>query len=238
MAIDKRTKKIERKIEDRVFDVGTMSVLHKLMSQGHLDKLGGPIAVGKEANVYRAYLGETPLAVKIYRIETSSFRNMMPYLEGDPRFDVKHAKYDIVQTWARKEFQNLTRAFKAKVPCPKPIVVRKNVLVMSFIGDECPAPELHDYVPENLKLVYSKTVNALKMLYKTAGLVHGDMSEFNILIKDEKPVLIDFGQAMLKQHMRAEELLNRDCEVLAKFFKKHGVETSDSKIRKAITSEV
>jgi len=234
MAIDKRTHKIERKLEDRVFDVGTMNVLHKLMGQGHFDRMGGPIAVGKEANVYRVYLKDESRVVKIYRIETSSFKNMMPYIQGDPRFDVKHAKYDLVQTWARKEFQNLTRAFKAKVPCPKPIVVRKNVLVMSFIGNEQPAPELHDYIPENLKLVYAKTVKALHLLYKTAGLVHGDMSEFNILIKGEKPVLIDFGQAMLKQHVRAEELMNRDCEVLARFFRKHGVETSDAKIKKAI----
>jgi len=237
MAIDKRTKKIERKLEDRVFDVSIMNVLHKLMRQGHFDKLGGPIAVGKEANVYRAYLGETPLAVKIYRIETSSFHKMMPYLEGDPRFDVKHAKYDIVQTWAKKEFQNLKRAFKAGVPCPKPIAVLKNVLIMSFIGDEQPAPELHDYIPEDIQSVYKGVVTSLHTLYKNAGLVHSDISEFNILIKDDKPILIDLGQSMLKEHFRAEELLNRDCEVLARFFKKHGVETDELKIKKAITHE-
>ncbi|MDP7282496.1 MAG: serine protein kinase RIO [Candidatus Undinarchaeales archaeon] len=235
MAIDKRTKKIERKLEDGVFDVNTMNVLHKLMRQGHLDKIGGPIAVGKEANVYRAYLGEEKLAVKIYRIETSSFKKMMPYLEGDPRFDVRQAKYDLILVWAKKEFQNLKRAFKASVPCPKPIAVMKNVLVMSFIGNEQPASELHDYIPEDLQTVYNGVVDALHNLYKSAGLVHGDMSEFNILIKDEKPVLIDFGQSMLKEHFRGEELLNRDCEVLARFFKKHGIEIDDLKIKNAIT---
>jgi|TARA_Y100000034_G_scaffold19243_1_gene21572 RIO kinase 1 len=235
MAIDKRTKKIERKLEDGVFDANTMDVLHKLMRQGHIDKLGGPIAVGKEANVYRAYLGEEKRAVKIYRIETSSFRKMMPYLEGDPRFDVRQAKYDIILVWAKKEFQNLKRAYKAGVPCPKPIAVHKNVLVMGFIGDEEPAPELKDYVPEDIQSVYKGVVDSLHTLYQTAGLVHGDMSEFNILLKDDKPVLIDFGQSMLKEHIRGEELLNRDCGVLAKFFNKHGVETSDLEIKKAIT---
>ncbi|MFH1450446.1 MAG: serine protein kinase RIO [archaeon] len=238
MAIDKRTHKIERKLEDGVFDANTFAVIHKLMKQGHLDKLGGPIAVGKEANVYRAYLGETNLAVKIYRLETSSFHKMMPYIQGDPRFDVKQAKYNIVQTWAKKEFQNLKRAAKANVPCPQPIAVLKNVLVMSFIGNEHPAPELRNYAPVDMPAVYAGTIDALKKLYTGGELVHGDMSEFNILIHNEAPVLIDFGQGVLKSHMRAEELMNRDCEVLARFFRKKGIETSDSEIKKAITSAI
>jgi RIO kinase 1 len=237
MSIDKRTHKIERKLEDGVFDVNTLAVIHKLIKQGHLDKLGGSIAVGKEANVYRGYLGEEKLAIKIYRIETSSFHKMLPYIEGDPRFDVKQAKYDIIQTWAKKEFQNLKRAYKAGVPCPKPIAVLKNVLVMSFIGGETPALEIRNNIPENIEEVYSEITKSLNKLYHGAELVHGDMSEFNILMHENKPVLIDFGQGVLTHHIRAEELMNRDCEVLARFFSKHGVETTDLELKKAITSE-
>lgn len=245
MAIDKRMHKIERKLEDRVFDVNTLAIIHKLIKQGHLDRMGGPISVGKEANVYSAWKKgegenegkETPVALKIYRIETSSFHNMLPYIQGDPRFQIKKDKFAIVQTWAKKEFQNLKRAYRAGVPCPRPIAVYKNVLVMSFIGDEHAAPELRNCIPEDILPVFSETVRALHLLYRSAGLVHGDMSEFNILIHNDKPVLIDFGQAVLSDHVRASELLERDCEVLAKFFSKHGAKTTGEDLRKAIVSE-
>lgn len=267
MAIDKRTKKIERKLEDQVFDVATMSVLHKLMCQEHITEVGGAIAKGKEANVYRAKCGEEERVVKIYRIETSSFKNMLPYLQGDPRFQVRQDKYSIIMAWAKKEFQNLKRAYKAGVSVPRPYAVMKNVLVMEYIGDELgPAPEMRMHLPENLQEFYNEVIKNYKKLYQDAQLVHGDASEFNVLVQAKtpsvqtgasttqgkttiqgntsettpssenvKPVLIDFGQAVLSDHPRALELLDRDCEVLAKFFKKQGIETSAEIIKADIT---
>src|SRR6056297_1437987 len=76
------------KVEQSVFDDATFAALYKLVQDGHVEAFGGPISTGKEANVYQA-LGpdDTEVAVKVYRINASSFRQMRSYLEGDPRFE-------------------------------------------------------------------------------------------------------------------------------------------------------
>jgi len=233
-------KKHERKIEQQVFDESTMVTLHKLISRKFIDEVGGPIAIGKESNVFKAFHNEEPRVLKIYRIETSSFQNMLPYLLGDPRFSHRQEKHEVIQTWVRKEFQNLKRAYRAGVSVPKPITVMKNVLVMEYIGNaEKAAPRLKNYYSENIRDIYEKVVHNYRLLYKEAELVHADASEFNILItQKEEPVLIDFGQAVLDIHPKAMEFFDRDCHVLSKFFKKHGIRTSEHDIKNAIFREV
>ena len=85
------------KLEESVFDEATYGALYKLVQDGYVAAFGGPLSTGKEANVYEALGGtgagdilaaeEPTVAVKVYRINTSSFRDMRDYLEGDPRFD-------------------------------------------------------------------------------------------------------------------------------------------------------
>lgn len=239
MAVEKRRKKIEYKIENQVFDVQTLSALHKLMRSKFFDSIGGTIAIGKEANVFLAHLENEPLVLKIYRIETSSFKNMLPYIEGDPRFHIKKDKRNIIYTWAKKEFANLKRAYKAGVSVPLPRLVLKNVLVMDMIEfDEKPAPMLKNVSmdEETARDVFSSIVENMKKLYK-AGLVHADLSEFNILMQNIKPVLIDFGQAVVLEHPNAEKFLQRDAEKINSFFRKFGIKTSAENILKQVCSK-
>jgi len=210
----------DRKIESGVFDEYTKKTIYKLQNKGYFDTLDFPISTGKEADVYRGTTrDEKHVAVKIYRIETSNFKDMKKYLSFDPRFDeIKNNKRGIVKQWCKKEYKNLRDANEAGVRCPKPIKAIKNVLVMEYIGKEdgSPAPLLKDVEVEKPKKVIKKIEEHIDTLYDEAELVHSDLSEFNILIQNQEPVIIDMGQAVSTKHPQAEEFLERDKKNLEK----------------------
>ena len=214
------------KLEEGVFDEATYAAIYKLVQDGHIVAFGGPISTGKEANVYEALgLEDRDVAVKIYRINTSNFRQMRDYLEGDPRFEgIRGDKKTVVLTWTQKEYSNLARARKAGVRVPEPIAVERNVLVMELIGEEDDhAPTLHDVEIENPQTAFEVVREYMRRLY-SAGLVHGDLSEYNIVVYDGELVLIDVGQAVTIHHPNAEDFLERDCQNVASYFSRLGVD--------------
>jgi len=220
------------KVEESVFDEATYAALYKLVQAGHIDAFGGPISTGKEANVYTALAGETAVAVKIYRINASDFKEMSEYLEGDPRFDrVANNKKAIVMGWVRKEFANLGRARQAGVRVPEPIAVERNVLVMEYIGtDSGRAKRLTEVEIENPETAYEVVREYMRRLYDV-GLIHGDLSEYNVVFQDGQLVVIDLGQAVTVHHPNSEDFLERDCENVANFFARQGVDTSGDQLR-------
>ncbi len=125
----------DQDVQDAVFDKRTLMDLYSLASKGIIDALGGSVSTGKEANIFKAIVGEKELALKIYRISTSNFNSMQDYLHGDPRFgSVRGTKRAIVAAWTRKEFRNLTRAEEVGIRVPHPIAMRENILVMDLVG--------------------------------------------------------------------------------------------------------
>jgi len=226
------------KIFKDVFSESTMRTIYKLSSDGYIDYIIGPISTGKEANVFlgKNFDGE-PIAIKIYRIETSNFNNMWKYIYNDPRFEkVKKRKRDIVFAWAKKELKNLTIAFDAGVNVPEPMALRNNVLIMGFIGnDDIPAPVAKDRPPKNPNRWLKEILNSIKRMYDV-NLIHGDISEYNILNFKDVPYIIDFGQGIVKESPLAEELLRKDINNILKWMKKLGVKTPNfEKIYKEIT---
>jgi RIO kinase 1 len=137
---------------------------------------------------------------------------MMQYIQGDPRFKrFKKSPRGIIYTWTQKEYKNLQLAEKAGVNAPRPIAFRRNILVMTFIGvDGVSAPLLRELPPANPADFYMKLLNEMRLLYVKAGLVHGDLSEYNIMVWEEAPVIFDVSQAMLTSHPIADSLLQRD----------------------------
>ncbi len=233
----------EQKVEAGVFDVQTIGTLRKLLKLKVIDELGGTIATGKEADVFLGRLKGEPRAVKIYRIETTSFKDIAPYIEGDPRFRLSGSKHSIVFEWAKKEFRNLERAYHAGVKVPRPYKVLRNILVMSFIGnDSVPAVPLSQ-VPraqiKNPKKLSNVLLAYLKNLYKKAEIVHADFSEFNILMKNEQePYLIDFAQAVLTNQPNAQLFLERDVENFVRYFGKFGLKLDSAKILQQIVKNL
>lgn len=235
--IDLRRKKIKNselfETVEEVFDYSTLMILYDLINNGFIDVMYGVVNSGKEARVYFAKdRNGLDLAVKIYLTSTSEFRKgMLTYIIGDPRFKVSSRKTrDIIYVWARKEYSNLSKAYSVGVRVPKPITVKGNILVMEFIGvDGVPAPLLKDYLPQNIDSFFNIVMDYVRKLYINARLVHGDLSEYNIMVFNDSPVLIDFGQAVDLSHPMAEELLVRDVNNLLKFFSDVGVNTPDLK---------
>lgn len=227
----------DRKSYDEVFDKPNLMVIYKLFSDGVLDKLDFPIATGKEGNVFRASTKEGELlAVKIYRTTTSTFRDMAKYVHGDPRFGgLSGRKRKLIFMWAMKEFLNLKQLHKAGVRVPKPVAQRSNVVVMEYIGNETePARELRSVKLEDPGPVARKLLNYIKLAYRKAKLVHSDMSEFNVLMFDGEPVIIDVGQAVMLGHPLAQEWLERDVSNVARYFKKYDVKIDVAKELKEI----
>ena len=204
----------ERATVEEVFDQTTRMVVFDLMNSGLIYELNGVVSSGKEARVYWGITekGED-LAVKIYLTSSAEFkRGMHKYIEGDPRFkDVKHDTRSLIAVWAQKEFRNLTEATQAKVRVPHPIAVKSNVVVMEFIGkDGVSAPSLKAQVPANPEKVYKTIIMYLKRLYRKAKIVHGDLSEYNIMMWKGKPVVFDLSQSVSIQHPMADFMLRRD----------------------------
>ncbi len=233
----------ERKIYAEVLDLRTLKVLYRLSARGIIKAMGGVISTGKEANLFYAdgfWDGrDMPLAIKIYRVETSEFYKRDEYLFGDRRFDRRRiSKREIIHLWAEKEFKNLYRAYNAEVSVPKPVTCMKNVLVMEFIGEEeVPAPTLNELkeLPDAEGL-FREVVENVKLLYQKAELVHADLSEYNIMLKD-RIYLIDMSQAVLVTHPLANSYLERDIRNLVRFFKKHGVKADEKEILSCVREE-
>ncbi|MBD3261466.1 MAG: serine protein kinase RIO [Candidatus Altiarchaeales archaeon] len=215
-------RKPSTKISQGVFDPQTLNSLYRLYRKGVFTDLVGLAAQGKEANLYWGRQGSREVAVKIYCVEATDFRNMRRYVDGDPRFPKVRDRRQLTYLWCRKEYSNLMRV-SDYVRCPKPIDYRQNVLVMDFIGGEgvC-ALKLRDSELPDPGGDYQKIISYIKKMYEL-GLVHGDLSEYNILYQGE-PVLIDFSQGVLREHPEAGRLLERDVINIAKFFRKKGVD--------------
>ncbi|WP_305514448.1 MULTISPECIES: serine protein kinase RIO [unclassified Methanobrevibacter] len=220
----------ERKTGNEIFDKITLETLYKLANQGHIDILNGAISTGKEANVLTGITDDEKfVAVKIYRIATSDFKKMDYYLKCDPRFNVKTKnKRKIIYSWVTKEFKNLTRLYNAGVNVPKPITCANNVLLIEFIGDKKgnPAQPVKNQPPQNPDEFWNILLVELKRFVNDAKLVHGDLSNYNILNLDEKPVIIDVSQSVVLDNPISKELLERDIKTLVREYKKIGVETS------------
>ncbi len=216
------------KIESKVFDDRTLLNIYKLMAKGVLNSVESFVKEGKESVVLSGKDKKGKwLAIKVYKVEHCDFRNMWMYLVGDPRFSrVKKGRRSVVYNWCKREFRNLKIAYANNISCPKPIAFRENVLVIEFIGKNgVLAPRLFDVTlrPTDAQLIYDFIINDVKKLFD-AGLVHADLSPYNILLY-EKPYIIDFSQAVPVKHQLAQDLLRNDLRNLNTYFKKFGVTT-------------
>jgi RIO kinase 1 len=229
-----RKSKEEWKIYKNVFDQFTINIIFKLITQGHFEGLSHEIEVGKESNVFLAKKGSDNVIVKIYRLESCNFNKMYDYIKSDPRFRIKKQRRKVIFTWVQREYRNLLIA-RDVINVPTPYAVMNNVLVMQLIGEGIAAPQVKDNPPQNVKKFFDMTITAMKNLHN-AGLVHGDLSEFNILNYKETPYFIDFSQGTSVNDPNSKELLLRDVNNICHFFRKHGLKAEPESTLKKILS--
>lgn len=192
--------------------------LNALVKAGILESLGKPLGVGKESDVYDALTqnGER-VAVKFHRLGRVSFRQtrrLRGYL-----LNRRHASW-LYQSRlaAEREIEALKLVYPCGVSVPRPIAHNRHVVVMGMIEGDClfrftemPNPEeILDEVLENVRKAYVK-----------AGVIHGDLSEFNIVLTPNWNVLIiDWPQFVRANHPNANFLLKRDVLNVLNFFKR------------------
>jgi RIO kinase 1 len=212
------------KVYEGVFDQITFKALYKLYSK-YFDKLMGPVSTGKEADVYLAEWKKGHVALKIYRILARLYKGIDKYIRDDPRFGpIRKNPRKIIFEWTKKEYKNLLRARSAGVRVPEPIAFNKNVLVMEFIGTGTrAAPLARNKPPRNPKKWKELVYGYIMDMWEKKKMVHGDLSEWNLLNHKEEPVVIDISQAVLKDHPLSIKLLKRDVSNMTKWFTSLGV---------------
>ncbi len=209
-----------------------MLALNALVKGDILEAFGKPLGIGKEADVFDAL---TPngkrVAVKIHRLGRISFRQTQrtrSYHHPDKKrlswlYESRLA--------AEREYEALTRLHPAGISVPRPIAQNRHIVVMSMIeGDEL---SVVSFLPtigwlrkkDIAEQSYKKVIKNVKEAYKKVGIIHGDLSEFNIIITHDFDILIiDWPQWVSKTHPNASLYLKRDLEnVIRNFHKKFGM---------------
>jgi len=226
---------------EEVFDGQTLMTVYDMLNTGRLRKVMGVVSTGKESRIYHGVDGSgLEVAVKIYLVSTAEFRrNRLQYVVNDPRFKKIPRNFRrFIYLWSEREYANLTQAFNAGVPVPKPLFQQNNVLVMEFLGENgVRYPLLHEekFEPDELETIFNQVVEILAKLYNDGGMVHGDLSQYNIMVgKGLKLYLIDLAQAVAKDHPMAETFLTHGVSVLSSFFTKAGLRVDGEEMLKKI----
>jgi RIO kinase 1 len=226
------------KVLEGVFDEYTLSTLDALKRKKYFDELGHAIKTGKEGDVYFARKFEKPnssttsdsqdlrRAIKLYRVTSANFKKISQYITRDYRFKtIKGNLRKVIMAWSQKEFRNLNICHKAQMNVPYPYIQSNNVIIMQYI-DGGMLKDIHLVDPEDF---FEQLIEQLHIMRHTAKLVHGDLSEYNIMVQDQTPYIIDVGQAMSIKNADDfslfKDLYERDITIVVKYFnKKYGLE--------------
>ncbi|HPT56557.1 MAG TPA: PA4780 family RIO1-like protein kinase, partial [Casimicrobium sp.] len=207
--------------------------LQSLIDEGLIDTVVRQLMSGKEAMVFVVRCGDETRCAKVYKEATNrSFRQAVDYTENrkvkntrDARAMAKGSRFGRKETeaaWQSAEVDALYRLAGAGVRVPKPYNFCDGVLLMELVADEHgdAAPRLNDVVfsPEDALEHHATLIKeVVRML--GAGVVHGDLSEFNILLAADGPVIIDLPQAVdAAGNNHAKRMLLRDVQNLKNFF--------------------
>lgn len=211
----------------------TPSRLQPLMDDGLIDEVVSQLMSGKEAQVYVVRCGTRLRCAKIYKeANNRSFKQAATYQEGrkvrnsrDARAMGRRSKYGQrghEEAWLNAEVDALRRLHLAGVRVPKTHGFVDGVLLMDMIvdGEGDVAPRLNDVglTQEQAVLYHARIMDdVVKML--SVGLIHGDLSEFNVLLADDGPVIIDLPQAVnAAGNNNAASMLIRDVENMTRYF--------------------
>ncbi len=204
--------------------------LRPLVEEGFIDEVVRSLMSGKEAAVYLVRCDEDYRVAKVYKAATNrSFQNRATYQEGRSvrnsrraRAMAKKSKYgkqEQEEAWQSAEVDALYKLHAAGVRVPTPYCFLEGALVMELVQDEYgePAPRLIDVSLTNDEAiaVHDRLIrDVVRML--CAGLIHGDLSEYNVLVDPDGPVIIDLPQVIdAAANQQAAHLLERDLRRLA-----------------------
>ncbi|MEQ9726925.1 PA4780 family RIO1-like protein kinase [Pseudomonas sp. WHRI 8822A] len=221
--------------------------IEPLVEDGLVDEVVRPLMSGKEAAVYVVRCGTELRCAKVYKeANKRGFRQAAEYQEGrkvrnsrDARAMAKgskHGRKNQEENWQNAEVAALFRLANAGVRVPKPFDFLEGVLLMELVtdGEGGVAPRLNDVDlhPDDAREFHAFMIEEIvKML--CAGLVHGDLSEFNVLLGPEGPVIIDLPQAVdAAGNNHAFKMLERDVGNMSAYFGQFAPELKFTKYAK------
>jgi RIO kinase 2 len=191
--------------------------INALVKAGELEAFGKPLGVGKEADVYDALDPKGGrVAVKFHRLGRISFRQTM----RKRSYTVQHSASWLYQSRlaAEKEYQALKLLYPRGVAVPEPIGQNRHVVVMGMIDGAELANWKKLSKPER---ILKEILRNMRRAYLKAGVIHADLSEYNIILKPDKHILIiDWPQYITREHPNAQELLARDVQNILQYFKR------------------
>jgi len=220
-----------------------------LVEEGLVDEVIGQLMSGKEATVYVVRCGEHIRCAKVYKdAKERSFRTNVAYQEGrkvknsrQARAMAKGSRYGRQmqeEVWQSAEVDALYRLSAAGVRVPQPHLCFEGVLLMDLVldADGNAAPRLNDVeLSETLALEYHALLINQVVRMLCAGVIHGDLSEYNILVGADGPVIIDLPQAVdAAGNSHAAEMLERDVNNLRSYFSAFAPSLKDSQFGKEI----
>jgi RIO kinase 1 len=206
--------------------------LSSLVDEGIIEEVLRPLMSGKEAQIYLVVAAGREYVAKIYKeAQDRTFKHRTDYTEGrkvrnsrDQRAIDKRSKHGRGQdetAWRSTEVDMIYRLQAAGVRVPAPYQFIDDVLIMELVtgANGEPAPRIGEvkFSPEEATIVFEKLIReVVRML--CAGVVHGDLSDFNVLLGADGPVIIDFPQAIdPAKNQNARKLLLRDVDNLHRF---------------------
>ncbi len=223
--------------------------LESLVTEGLVDEVLRQLMSGKEATVYMVRCGDEIRCAKVYKDAVQrSFRKAASYQEGrktknsrQARAMEKGTRYGRQmqeEAWQNAEVDALYRLAAAGVRVPQPYICHEGVLLMELVtdADGHPAPRLNDVeLTEELALEFHAYLLRQVVIMLGAGMIHGDLSEYNILVAADGPVIIDLPQAVdAAGNSNAGPMLERDVDNLAAYFSRFAPQLKDSAYGKEI----
>lgn len=222
--------------------------LEPFIDDGFIEEVIRPVKSGKEADVYlcaaAASCGDEFIGAKVYRsAHHRGFKNDSVYREGAVILNARNrravakktsfGKEVMFGTWIRQELETLQFLHAAGARVPRPIRAAESALLMSWIGDEeGAAPHLRQVrpAPEEAQRWFGILVDQVR-LFLANDRIHGDLSEYNILIWENEPTVIDFPQAVDPRFNRNSfDLLCRDLENVGRYFGRFGVDSDPRRL--------
>jgi RIO kinase 1 len=207
--------------------------LEPLLQDGLIDEVLSQLMSGKEAEVYVVRCGDEIRCAKVYKeVKHRSFHKQIQYMEGRrvrnsrrSRAMEKHSSFgrkEQESAWQNAEVDALYLLAAAGVRVPQPHSFFEGVLLMELVVDDqgTAAPRLNDlHLTAVLAREYHRLLIAEVVRMLCAGIVHGDLSEFNVLVSGDGPVIIDLPQAIdAAGNNNAGRLFARDVDNLAAYF--------------------
>jgi len=204
-----------------VQEVSLDSLRADAVENGLVDEVVSILATGKEADVYVGLWKKIPLALKVYRLHKTPHKK-----KAAIGYSV-----DLMGQIAANEFTILEKAYRAGIPVPTPARRADNMFTMRFLGDETNARRLRDLELDEPEQYAKQSLEIVEKLLD-AFIVHGDLSEYNLLLYRDRIFVIDFPQAVdlssrPNRHRRFEKakpLLRRDLENVARYFSQYDIE--------------